>query len=294
MARRAGGASGRARHARAVQQGARRNLLAEGGLLPAVRDLLAYWWRSLACANRSNCHAAGCASASISAGRRSKGIVLDAHGRTRAGSGRRRRATTTTGVAIAAVVRLVAANDAGSLGSSASACPVRSRTAPAGQERQLHMAQRPCVRSPTWNARSVGPVRVANDADCLALSEAVDGAAAGAASVFAAILGTGTGGGIVIDGVWPGPTRLPASGGTTCFPGRARASGRARLLLRPHGCIETFLSGPGFEQDYAGTRGDAAQRRRRSRSVGAPRRARPRRWRRWHATPIGWRARSRA
>ncbi len=102
------------------------------------------------------------------------------------------------------------------------------------------------------------PVRTANDANCFALSEAVDGAGAGARVVFGVIVGTGTGGGIVVDrrvvegrnriaGEW-GHNPLPwpdphAAGGE--LPGPACYCGR-------RGCIETFLSGPGlaltFEQ----------------------------------------------
>jgi fructokinase len=95
------------------------------------------------------------------------------------------------------------------------------------------------------------PVRIANDADCFALSEAVDGAAAGARVVFGVILGTGTGGGVVVDGKllagpnaiagewghnplpWARPEELPGHG---CYCGR-------------RGCIETFLSGPGLSRD---------------------------------------------
>ncbi|HLY46802.1 MAG TPA: ROK family protein [Stellaceae bacterium] len=101
--------------------------------------------------------------------------------------------------------------------------------------------------------RALGrPVRFANDANCFALSEASDGAAAGCRSVFGVILGTGVGGGIVIDGrllvganaiagEWghnplpaPRPDELP---GPACYCGRA-------------GCIETFLSGPGLALDH--------------------------------------------
>jgi fructokinase len=96
------------------------------------------------------------------------------------------------------------------------------------------------------------PIAIANDADCLALSEATDGAAAGASSVFAVILGTGVGGGLAIHGrvlagpnaiagewghnplPWPSPSELP---GPPCYCG-----------LR--GCIETWLSGPGLARDY--------------------------------------------
>jgi fructokinase len=95
------------------------------------------------------------------------------------------------------------------------------------------------------------PVRVMNDANCVALSEATDGAAAGARVVFGIILGTGVGGGIVIDGKplvgadaiagewghnplpWPREGEWP---GPPCYCGRT-------------GCIETFLSGPGLARD---------------------------------------------
>jgi fructokinase len=99
----------------------------------------------------------------------------------------------------------------------------------------------------------LGPrVRLANDANCFALSEATDGAAAGAGCVFGVIVGTGAGGGIVVDGrvlvganaiagewghnpmPWPEPGEWP---GPPCYCGRT-------------GCIETFLSGPGMARDH--------------------------------------------
>ena len=103
-------------------------------------------------------------------------------------------------------------------------------------------------------SRALGrPVRLANDANCFALSEATDGAAAGAAIVFGVIIGTGTGGGLVVHGravtganaiagEW-GHNPLPAPDdderpGPQCYCGRS-------------GCIETFLSGPGLARDYA-------------------------------------------
>lgn len=96
------------------------------------------------------------------------------------------------------------------------------------------------------------PVRLANDADCLALSEARDGAGADASVVFGVILGTGTGGGIVVNGrllagsnaiagewghnplPWPNDEELP---GPACYCGK-------------RGCLETWLSGPGLERTY--------------------------------------------
>lgn len=96
-------------------------------------------------------------------------------------------------------------------------------------------------------------IRIANDANCFVLSEVIDGAAAGATCVFGVILGTGVGGGIVVNGrvlsgvnaiggewghnplPWPAEDELP---GGDCYCGK-------------QGCIETFLSGPGLTHDYA-------------------------------------------
>jgi fructokinase len=112
-------------------------------------------------------------------------------------------------------------------------------------------------------ARLGRPVRLENDANCFAISEASDGAAAGADVVFGVILGTGVGGGIVVgghclDGVnliagewghnplpWMTPDEFP---GPECYCGKL-------------GCIEMFLSGPGFERDYALATGEAATSR---------------------------------
>ncbi len=96
------------------------------------------------------------------------------------------------------------------------------------------------------------PVRIQNDANCLAVSEATDGAGAGKRTVFAVILGTGVGGGIAIDGrplaglnaiagewghnplPWPRFEELP---GPDCYCGK-------------RGCVETWLSGPGLAADH--------------------------------------------
>ncbi len=94
-------------------------------------------------------------------------------------------------------------------------------------------------------------VRVANDANCFALSEAVDGAGKGTAVVFGVILGTGVGGGIVVHGqVLTGPNAVAGEWGHNPLP----QPGEADLPLPPCycgrcGCIETYLSGPGFERD---------------------------------------------
>ena len=106
-------------------------------------------------------------------------------------------------------------------------------------------------------------VRIANDANCFAVSEATDGAAAGADVVFGVIVGTGTGAGIVaggrllagangVAGEWGhNPLPWPDGGehpGPPCYCGR-------------NGCIETFLSGPGLQADYGRRTGRRANPR---------------------------------
>ena len=101
-------------------------------------------------------------------------------------------------------------------------------------------------------------VRIANDANCLALSEATDGAGAGAAVVFAVILGTGVGGGIVVrGGLLTGPNRLAGEWGHNPLPW----AGAAELDVPPcycgqRGCIETWLSGPGLARDHQSATGE--------------------------------------
>lgn len=96
------------------------------------------------------------------------------------------------------------------------------------------------------------PVRLANDADCFALSEAVDGAAAGARSVFGVIIGTGTGGGIVIGGrLVSGPNAIAGEWGHNPLPWpRGEENPGPRCYCGKRGCIETFLSGPGLSRDH--------------------------------------------
>jgi fructokinase len=121
----------------------------------------------------------------------------------------------------------------------------------------------------TWlNGRPLGrdvetclqrPVRFANDANCFALSEAIDGAGAGARVVFGVILGTGTGGGIAIGGrVVTGVNAIAGEWGHNPlpwmradeWPGRPCYCGRA-------GCIETFVSGPALAEDHRAVAGRA-------------------------------------
>jgi predicted NBD/HSP70 family sugar kinase len=100
--------------------------------------------------------------------------------------------------------------------------------------------------------RAIGrEVRLANDANCFALSEAVDGAGAGAEVVFGVILGTGVGGGIVVRGhVLTGPNAIAGEWGHNPLP----LPQPEDLPLRPcycgrAGCVEPYLSGPALERD---------------------------------------------
>ncbi|MCC6918654.1 MAG: ROK family protein [Alphaproteobacteria bacterium] len=100
-------------------------------------------------------------------------------------------------------------------------------------------------------------VRLANDANCFALSEAIDGAGRGHSVVFGVILGTGVGGGVVVDGrILTGPNSIAGEWGHNPLPwpdpsekdGPACYCGKA-------GCIETWISGPGFAAAYARSTG---------------------------------------
>jgi predicted NBD/HSP70 family sugar kinase len=112
--------------------------------------------------------------------------------------------------------------------------------------------------------RALGrPIAIANDADCFALSEAVDGAGAGARTVFGVIVGTGTGGGIVIDGrLVGGPNAIAGEWGHNPlpWPQDEERPGPA-CYCGKHGCIETFLSGPGLCADHRRVSGQALSAR---------------------------------
>jgi len=98
-------------------------------------------------------------------------------------------------------------------------------------------------------------VRLANDANCFALSEAVDGAAAGAAVVFGVILGTGVGGGIVVHGkVLSGANAIAGEWGHNRLPGDE--PDWPECYCGRKGCVETFLSGPGMKRDHAEASGE--------------------------------------
>ena len=102
------------------------------------------------------------------------------------------------------------------------------------------------------DARLAREVRIANDANCFAISEASDGAAEGADVVFGVIVGTGTGGGVVVRGdVLVGPNGLAGEWGHTPLPWATpdEQPGPPCYCGR-HGCLETYLSGPGLERDH--------------------------------------------
>ena len=95
-------------------------------------------------------------------------------------------------------------------------------------------------------------IRMANDANCFALSEATDGAAAGASVVFGVIVGTGTGAGVVVNGkVLTGPNAIAGEWGHNPLPWPTDEERPGPdCYCGKQGCIETFLSGPGMAGDY--------------------------------------------
>ncbi len=98
------------------------------------------------------------------------------------------------------------------------------------------------------------PVRIANDADCFALSEASDGAAAQAHTVFGVIIGTGVGVGIVINGeLLSGPNAIAGEWGHNPLPWPIEnETPGPDCYCGKQGCIETYLSGPGLSKDHGG------------------------------------------
>jgi fructokinase len=104
------------------------------------------------------------------------------------------------------------------------------------------------------------PVRFANDANCFALSEATDGAAAGAAIVFGVIAGTGCGGGVVVNGrVLTGANAVAGEWGHNPLPAMRDAEvPREACYCGRCGCIEQFLSGPGLSREFRLMTGDDA------------------------------------
>ena len=193
-------------------------------------------------------------------GSKIEAIVLDEHGATRW----RERVPTPAGdyhATLAAVAALVARAEAdlglthcrvgvGTPGSATGAGLIKNANSTC-------LNGRPLARD---LAAALGrPVRIANDANCLALSEATDGAAAGAALSFAVILGTGVGAGIVANGrLLEGPNGLAGEWGHVPlpWPDAAERDG-PRCYCGRCGCIETWLSGPALARDHVQHGGEA-------------------------------------
>jgi fructokinase len=160
------------------------------------------------------------------------------------------------------IVRLVAEIDAeaGSTGSVGVGIPgtVSRATGLVKNANSTWLNGRPLLSD--LEARLGRRARVANDANCFALSEAVDGAGRGFETVFGIILGTGVGGGIAIrQRIHDGPNQIAGEWGHNPLPWMTedeRASAPT-CYCGKRGCVETFLSGPGFERDHeilSGTR----------------------------------------
>jgi len=105
------------------------------------------------------------------------------------------------------------------------------------------------------------PIRFANDADCFALSEATDGAGMGHSKIFGVILGTGVGGGIVIDGEpYSGAQNIAGEWGHICLPWMtADEFPGSDCWCGQTGCVEAWLSGPGVAQDFSHRTGESMQ-----------------------------------
>ncbi len=189
-------------------------------------------------------------------------VVLDEHGREHA----RQRIATPRGdyqATLAAIADIITAVETqAGLAANTAAVGIGTPGSPLPQTGRMQNANSVWLNEKPLRRDLEGllgrPVVLANDANCLALSEATDGAAAGVRIVFAAILGTGVGGGIVIDGAllngplgiageW-GHTPLPAPSGDE-IPGPKCWCGRS-------GCIEAWLSGPGLARDHLAATGE--------------------------------------
>jgi fructokinase len=186
-------------------------------------------------------------------GTKISGLVLDADGAERL---RRRRASPRDdyGATLAAIRDLVAELEAAagvrcSVGVGIPGA-ISPRTGLVKNANSTWLIGRPFDRD---LAAALGrPVRLENDANCLAVSEAADGAAGGARVVFAVILGTGVGGGLALEGrPWRGPTAIAGEWGHNPLPWPApeELPGRPCYCGR-RGCLETWLSGPGLAADH--------------------------------------------
>ncbi len=200
-------------------------------------------------------------------GSKIEALAIDANGRELA---RKRIASPTDGYAltIAAICRLVEELEAGlgtrarvGIGTPGAISPASGLVKNANS---TQLNGRP-LRADL--AQALGrEVRIANDADCFALSEASDGAGAGHGVVFGVILGTGVGGGLVVDGrLRVGPNAITGEWGHNELPARTESAlPDTRCYCCRQRCIETYLSGPGIAADHARAAskpGDADARR---------------------------------
>ena len=193
-------------------------------------------------------------------GTKIEGIVLDDNGGERA----RLRVPTPAGDyrrTIEAVVGLVAALEARTAPGASVGAGIPGALSPASglvkNANATWLIGRPLDRD---LAAALGrPVRLANDADCFAISEATDGAAAGQAVVFGVILGTGVGGGLVVRGLpVNGVNAIAGEWGHNPLPWPEPAEARARACYcGRRACIETFLSGPGLARSFRDAGGAA-------------------------------------
>ena len=124
------------------------------------------------------------------------------------------------------------------------------------EDQRVKNSNIPCVKGASLlkdlQARLGRDVRIENDANCFALSEAVDGAAAGAEVVFGVILGTGTGGALVVnEQLIKGVNHIAGEWGHNPLPYvRAEDLPGPKCYCGKSGCIETYLSGPGLSRDH--------------------------------------------
>ncbi len=193
-------------------------------------------------------------------GTKIEAIALDAHG---VACFRRRVPTPQTDyrATIAAIAELVGSAEQ-ALGMRASV-GIGTPGAPSTRDGRMKNANSTCLIGQPLQAdleAALGrTVRIANDANCFAVSEATDGAAAGAPVVFGVILGTGVGGGLVIDGKpltganaiageWGHNPLADEADPLPCYCGRL-------------GCVETWLSGPGMATDHARVTGQQCDAR---------------------------------
>ncbi len=162
--------------------------------------------------------------------------------------------------AIAQVVRLVGAVEAAA-GSGTVGLAVPGSISPVtGRMRNANSVWLNGRAFPQDLASALGrEVRLSNDANCFALSEATDGAAAGARTVFGVIIGTGCGGGVVVNGrELDGRNGVAGEWGHTPLPWPSHAEiDASRCWCGRSGCLETWISGSGFARDHEAVTGQA-------------------------------------